>query len=351
MTVCRARVAFGAEMGGMADTTDTRGRPLRDLRISVTDRCNMRCGYCMPREHFPAGFPFLPRSEILRHEEIARLSAVCVSLGAKKLRITGGEPLLRADLPTLVEKLAALPDVDLALTTNGVLLPKQAGALAKAGLARVTVSLDSLDEQIFRTMTDSPFAPRDVLVGIDAAVAAGLGPIKINCVVRRGQNDHDIVRLARHFHGTGIIVRFIEYMDVGGTNDWREGDVVTGAEIVERISRELPLEPVSAGYPGEVAKRWRYVDGKGEIGVITSVTQPFCGDCSRARLSARGVLYTCLFAHDGLDLRAPLRDGASDERITELLRARWSSRADRYSELRTTSLLRKPRIEMSYIGG
>ena len=335
----------------MTDTLDTRGRPLRDLRISVTDRCNMRCGYCMPREHFPSGFGFLPRAEILRHEELSRVASIFVALGVRKIRVTGGEPLLRADLAKLIEKLARLPGVDLALTTNGVLLPKQAAALAGAGLSRVTVSLDALDAQVFRAMTDSPFTPADVLAGIDAARAAGLGPIKINCVVRRGQNERTITALARHFRGTGVVVRFIEYMDVGGTNDWRESDVVTGREIVERIGAEFPLEAISAAYPGEVAKRWRYVDGGGEIGVITSVTQPFCGECSRARLSARGLLYSCLFAAEGVDLRAPLRDGASDDRLTELVARTWRARADRYSELRSASLVREKRIEMSYIGG
>ena len=335
----------------MTETRDARGRLLRDLRISVTDRCNMRCSYCMPREHFPAGFRFLPRGELLRHEELARVAGLMVGLGVRKIRITGGEPLLRADLPKLVERLAALPGVDLALTTNGVLLPKHAAALRAAGLSRVTVSLDSLDPEVFRRMTDSTFTPADVIAGIEAAAAAGLGPIKINCVVRRGYNDATFVDLARRFHGTGCVVRFIEYMDVGETNEWRHDEVVTGREIVDAISREQPLEPVSSAYAGEVAKRWRYADGGGEIGVITSVTQPFCGDCSRARLSARGVLYTCLFATDGVDLRGPLRGGAGDAELAALVAETWRARADRYSELRSAGLVRGKRIEMSYIGG
>ncbi|MCC6644135.1 MAG: GTP 3',8-cyclase MoaA [Polyangiaceae bacterium] len=335
----------------MTELRDARGRLLRDLRVSVTDRCNMRCSYCMPRAHFPAGFKFLPRGEILRHEEVARVAGLLVGLGVKKIRLTGGEPLLRADLHKLIEALAPLPGVDLALTTNGVLLPKHAATLRAAGLARVTVSLDSLDADVFRAMTDSSFTPADVLAGVDAALAAGLGPIKINCVVRRGHNDGSVVALARRFHGTGCVVRFIEYMDVGDTNEWRRDDVVTGREIVEAISRELPLLPVASAYDGEVAKRWRYADGGGEIGVITSVTQPFCGACSRARLSARGILYTCLFASDGVDLRAPLRDGATDDELTALVRETWRARDDRYSELRALGLSRGKRIEMSYIGG
>ncbi len=335
----------------MTETRDARGRLLRDLRISVTDRCNMRCSYCMPREHFPAGFRFLPRGEILRHEEIARVAGLMVGLGVKKLRLTGGEPLLRADLPKLVEQLAALPGVELALTTNGVLLPRYAAALRQAGLARVTVSLDALDPEVFRRMTDSTFAPSDVLAGIDAARAAGLAPVKVNCVVRRGVNEREVLGLARRFRGTGCVVRFIEYMDVGETNGWRLDEVVTGREIVDTISRELPLEPVPSQYDGEVAKRWRYADGGGEIGVITSVTRPFCGACSRARLSARGVLYTCLFAEAGVDLRGPLRAGASDDELTRTLIETWRARDDRYSELRSAGLVRGERIEMSYIGG
>jgi cyclic pyranopterin phosphate synthase len=330
---------------------DRRGRPLRDLRISVTDRCNFRCTYCMPKEHFRPGFKFLPRAELLRLEEVARVARIFTELGVRKVRITGGEPLLRADLPKLIGQLASIGDLDIAITTNGSLLGAQARALADAGLARVTVSLDSLDEQVFRTMTDADVSPEQVLAGIQAAADAGLGPIKINCVVRRGINDHTIVELARHFRGSGHIVRFIEFMDVGATNGWRLDEVVSGREIVERIGKELPLEPLEPSYPGEVARRWRYRDGGGEIGVITSVSRPFCSECSRARLSARGVLYTCLFATQGTDLRAPLRDGASDTRLREIIESVWAAREDRYSEIRSENTVALPRIEMSYIGG
>ncbi|MBI3204119.1 MAG: GTP 3',8-cyclase MoaA [Myxococcales bacterium] len=331
--------------------TDPRGRPLRDLRLSVTDRCNFRCRYCMPKEHFGPGFRFLPRADLLRFEEIARVARVFASLGVKKLRLTGGEPLLRSDLPDLVAQLATIDGVDLALTTNGSLLESRADELVRAGLRRVTVSLDSLDEAVFRQMTDAALAPAQVLAGIEAAARAGLRPVKVNCVVRRGVNDHGIVDLARHFKGTGHVLRFIELMDVGATNGWRMDQVVSGAEIVEKISRELPLEPAEPTYRGEVAKRWRYVDGGGEIGMITSVTSPFCGDCSRARLSAEGSVYTCLFATTGTDLRGPLRSGASDAELGELIRSLWSRRDDRYSELRSENTKTLRRIEMSYIGG
>jgi cyclic pyranopterin phosphate synthase len=340
-----------AETTRLAAPDDARGRRLRDLRISVTDRCNFRCSYCMPKEHFRPGFQFLPRAELLRLEEIARLAGIFAELGVEKLRITGGEPLLRTDLPKLIEQLARDTKLDLAITTNGSLLTKYARALADAGLKRATVSLDSLDDTVFAKMTDSGLSPADVLAGIDAAASAGLSPIKINCVVRRGVNDHTIVDLARHFRDRGHVVRFIEYMDVGATNGWRLNEVVTGSEIVERLSAELPLEPLEPSYRGEVAKRWRYRDGSGEIGVITSVSQPFCGDCSRARLSARGVLYTCLFSTTGTDLRGPLRDGASDGHLREIIARVWGAREDRYSELRARSTPSLPRIEMSYIGG
>jgi cyclic pyranopterin phosphate synthase len=331
--------------------SDRLARPLRDLRVSVTDRCNFRCGYCMPREHFGPDFRFLPRAEILSFEEIARVARAFGKLGVKKLRLTGGEPLLRHQLAKLVELLAQVGGFEIALTTNGVLLEKHAVELAAAGLNRVTVSLDSLDPDVFRAMTDSDFSPSDVLGGIDAATRAGLGPIKINAVVRRGMNEHTIVDLARHFKGSGHVVRFIEFMDVGITNGWRLDHVVSAREIVERISSELPLEPIDPAYRGEVAKRWRYLDGEGEIGVISSVTQPFCRDCSRARLGADGFVYTCLFSSGGTDLRPTLRSDASDEALSELIRTIWTRRGDRYSEVRSENTRQLRRLEMSYIGG
>ncbi len=330
---------------------DRMGRRLHDLRISVTDRCNFRCRYCMPREVFGADFAFLPRTEILSFEEIARVARIFAAQGVRKLRLTGGEPLLRHGLPSLIAMLAEIPDIDIALTTNGSLLAAQARELADAGLKRVTVSLDSLDDAVFRSMNDADFPVARVLEGIDAAAAAGLSPIKINAVVRRGVNDHTVVDLARHFRGAGHIVRFIEYMDVGHSNGWRLDDVVPGAEIVRMIGAEMPLEPADANYGGEVARRWRYTDGVGEVGVITSVTQPFCGDCSRARISAEGKLYTCLFATEGTDLRALLRDGSDDATITAAVTDVWHAREDRYSELRSAATEKLPRIEMSYIGG
>jgi GTP 3',8-cyclase len=305
----------------------------------------------MPREHYGPGHVFLAREEILSFEEIARISKAFAAIGLGKLRLTGGEPLLRADLPKLVELLARIPNVDLALTTNGSLLAKSADALKRAGLSRVTVSLDALDDATFRAVTDADYGVADVLEGIEAAAKAGFSPIKINCVVRRGLNDTKIVALARHFQGTGHVVRFIEYMDVGITNGWRLDDVVSGKEIVNRIQRELPIEPIAAEYRGEVAKRWRYLDGSGEIGVITSVTQPFCRDCSRARISSEGKLYTCLFATEGTDLRALIRGGASDAELEARVRDAWSSRVDRYSEIRSDNTRSLRRIEMSYIGG
>jgi cyclic pyranopterin phosphate synthase len=330
--------------------TDTFGRPLRDLRISVTDRCNFRCVYCMPKEVFGRDYRFLPRRELLTFEEIERAASVFVGLGVHKLRITGGEPLLRRDLEVLVGGLAALGDLDITLTTNGALLAAKAEALADAGLTRVTVSLDSLDDAVFRAMNDVDFPVARVLAGIDAAAGAGL-PIKVNVVVKRGQNESSVLDIARRFRGTGHTVRFIEFMDVGATNGWRMDEVVPAAEIVATIGAEFPLEPLEAAYRGEVAQRYRYRDGAGEIGVIASVTQPFCGDCTRARLSADGKIYTCLFAVRGHDLRAILRSGATDEELDAAIRAIWERRTDRYSELRTegTSSLRK--VEMSYIGG
>ncbi len=324
---------------------------MSDLRISVTDRCNFRCRYCMPREEFGADHRFLPKTELLTFEEISRVARTMSTLGVRKVRITGGEPLLRAELPKLVAMLAEIPDLDIALTTNGSRLGALAAKLADAGLGRVTVSLDSLDPAVFRRMNDTDVHVDTVLAGIEAAATAGLRPVKINAVVRRGVNDASIVDLARAFQGTGHIVRFIEFMDVGLTNGWRLDDVVSGKEIVERISAQAPLEPIEAAYDGEVAKRWRYVDGSGEIGVITSVTQPFCASCTRARLSSDGHLYSCLFASNGTDLRTPLREGADDEEIAGLVRSAWSNREDRYSQLRSERTRQLPRVEMSYIGG
>ena len=330
---------------------DTLGRPLHDLRISVTDRCNFRCVYCMPKEIFGKDFQFLPRAEILTFEEIERLVRVFVSLGVQKIRLTGGEPLVRRDLERLVEKLAQLGDLDLTLTTNGSLLAQKARSLAAAGLKRVTVSLDSLDDATFKRMNDADFPVAKVLAGIEAARAAGLAPIKINMVTKRGVNESSIVPMARYFKGTGMTLRFIEFMDVGSTNGWRLDDVVPAREIVAMIDREMPLEPVLAGYRGEVAARYRYRDGTGEIGVISSVTQPFCADCTRARLSADGSLYTCLFATEGHDLRALLRSGATDEEITHAIAAVWTERTDRYSDLRSEATAGLHKIEMSFIGG
>jgi len=326
-------------------------RPLRDLRVSVTDRCNFRCRYCMPREVFGEGYEFLPRRAILRFEEIQRVVSIVAGFGVRKVRITGGEPLLRRDLSQLITMLTQIKGVELALTTNGALLPEQAQALADAGLKRVTVSLDSLDDKTFRAMNDADFPVADVLDGIEAAAVAGLTPIKINAMVQRGVNEDSAIELARYFKGSGHIVRFIEFMDVGMTNNWRPEDVCVGADIVERITAEFPAEPVSPAYRGEVAKRWRYTDGEGEFGIITSVTEPFCGDCTRARLSAEGVLYTCLFAGEGTDLRDTLRSGGSDETLRTLLSDIWSSREDRYSERRFKESKLPSRIEMSYIGG
>jgi GTP 3',8-cyclase len=328
---------------------DVLQRPLRDLRISVTDRCNFRCVYCMPKEIFGRDYEFLPRAQLLDYEEIERLARAFVANGVRKIRITGGEPLVRRHVERLVAMLSAL-DVDLTLTTNGTLLPQKAQALADAGLRRVTVSLDALDDDTFRAMNDVDIPVQRVLDGIDAAAAAGL-PVKVNAVVKRGLNQHGIVELARHFRGTGHVLRFIEYMDVGHTNGWRLDDVVSAEEILARIGDEFPLEPVEPSYRGEVAKRWRYVDGQGEIGVIASVTQPFCGDCTRARLSAEGQLYTCLFAVRGHDLRTLVRSTADDAALEAAIAAIWSRRTDRYSELRTAKTADLPKIEMSYIGG
>ena len=333
---------------------DALGRPLRDLRISVTDRCNFRCTYCMPKEVFGRDFPgFLRREELLTFEEIARLAGVLVSDGVRKIRLTGGEPLLRRDLERLVAMLSGIQGVqDLALTTNGSLLtPEKACALKDAGLNRVTVSLDSLDDSVFRRMNDVNFPVAAVLAAIDAAERAGLAPVKIDMVVQRGVNDTSILDMARHFRGSGHILRFIEFMDVGNTNDWRLADVVSGRDIVRIIGEQWPLEPAEPQYFGEVAERWRYTDGAGEIGIISSVTQPFCGSCTRARLSAEGKLYLCLFAGEGHDLRNLVRGGATDDEIAQMVAGHWRARDDRYSEIRSEETTALPRVEMSHIGG
>ena len=331
---------------------DTRGRPLRDLRISVTDRCNFRCVYCMPRAVFGRDHAFLPRAELLSFGEIARLVAVFTRLGVEKVRLTGGEPLVRRELPTLVGVLAGIPGVeDLTLTTNGVLLPEHAAALRGAGLHRVTVSLDADDDPTFMRMNDAGVPVSKVLAGIEAAEAAGLGPIKLNMVVKRGWNEHALLPMARRFRGTGRILRFIEYMDVGHSNGWRLDEVISADEILSTISVEFPLEPMPPTKPGEVAERYRYADGAGEIGIVASVSRPFCGDCNRARLSADGQLYTCLFATGGHDLRALLRAGASDEELEIAIRDVWEARDDRYSEIRSAETAALPKVEMSYIGG
>ena len=327
---------------------------MRDLRISVTDRCNFRCTYCMPKEVFGRHYQFLERGELLTYEEITRLGRIFVAHGVQKIRITGGEPLVRRQLPHLIKMLSQIPGLrDLTLSTNGVLLKHQAKDLRAAGLRRVTVSLDSLDNDVFQVMNDVGVSVDRVLEGIEAAAAVGFDPIKINAVVMRGVNDHTVVDLARYFHGTGRIVRFIEYMDVGTTNGWRLDQVVPAREIVEMINTKLPIEPLEKNYQGEVAQRWRYVDGGGEIGVISSVSEPFCGTCSRARLSAEGKLYTCLFASHGHDLRALLRGGATDSDIINVIASIWRHRDDRYSELRLDETVgqSKSKVEMSYIGG
>jgi cyclic pyranopterin phosphate synthase len=339
---------------------DALARPLHDLRISVTDRCNFRCVYCMPKEVFDKDYAYLPHSALLSFEELTRIASLFVAHGVEKIRLTGGEPLLRKNIEDLIALLRALPTpsgrpLDLTLTTNGSLLARKAQALKDAGLDRVTVSLDALDDATFRRMNDVDFSVADVLAGIDAAHRAGLGPIKVNMVVKRGMNDDQILPMARHFKGTPYILRFIEYMDVGASNGWNMDDVVPSGEVVDRIAAELPLEPLTANYSGETAARWRYLDGSGEIGLISSVTQAFCKDCSRARLSTEGKLYTCLFATRGHDLRALLRAGRSDAEISSAIAALWRVRADRYSETRTINTAGIERgakkVEMSYIGG
>jgi GTP 3',8-cyclase len=332
-------------------TLDVFRRPLHDLRISVTDRCNFRCVYCMPKEIFGKDYAFLPQAMVLSVEEIARLVRIFVDLGVQKVRLTGGEPLVRRDLEKLVAMISPLGDLDITLTTNGSLLAAKAQALADAGLKRITVSLDSLDDATFKKMNDVDFPAQKVLDGIAASEAAGLSPIKVNMVVRRGLNEDSILPMARHFRGTGHILRFIEYMDVGTSNGWRLDDVVPMREIIATIDKELPLEPLEPAYRGEVAGRYRYRDGTGEIGIISSVTQPFCADCTRARLSADGKLYTCLFATEGHDLRAMLRSGKTDDEIRAALEAVWSAREDRYSELRSADTAGLKKIEMSFIGG
>jgi len=331
---------------------DTFKRPLRDLRISVTDRCNFRCVYCMPREIFGSDFQFLTRADVLTFEEIAELAKLFVDQGVRKIRLTGGEPLVRKHLHRLVAMLNEIPDLDLTLTTNGALLAQQAQALKDAGLKRVTVSLDSLDDAVFKALNDVDFPVDKVLEGMYAAEAAGLWPIKVNMVVKKGVNEDSILPMARFFREKGYILRFIEYMDVGSTNGWRMDDVVTARQIVNLISAEMPLEPAEANYVGEVAERWRYKDGSGEIGVIASVTQPFCGNCNRARLSAEGKLYTCLFGVDGFDFRALIRGGATEDELQAALAKVWHGRSDRYSELRSQGIvIPLPKVEMSHIGG
>ena len=352
-----AAITVDAEMFAPSGTlADTRGRLLRDLRISVTDRCNFRCTYCMPKEVFGNDYVFLPKSGMLSFEEIARMTRLFVAHGVNKIRLTGGEPLLRKNLEVLIAMLAALKThdgkaLDLTLTTNASLLAKKASALKAAGLQRVTVSLDSLDETAFRAMNDVDFPVADVLKGIDAAHDAGFAAIKINMVVKKGVNDQGVIAMARRFKGSGHIVRFIEFMDVGSSNGWRMDDVVPSAEIVRMISAEMPLIEAEPNYTGEVAERWAYADGSGEIGVISSVTQAFCSTCTRARLSTDGKLYTCLFAQSGHDLRALMRADKSDEQIAGAIGLIWNQREDRYSEIRTEETARTKKIEMSYIGG
>ena len=346
---------------------DTRGRPLRDLRISVTDRCNFRCNYCMPKEVFDKDYPYLPHSALLSFEEITRLASLFLAHGVRKIRLTGGEPLLRKNIEELIAQLAQLRTVDgkapdLTLTTNGSLLARKAKALKEAGLNRVTVSLDGLDDAVFRRMNDVDFPVADVLAGIEAAHTAGLSHIKVNMVVKRGTNDHEILPMARHFRGTGTTLRFIEYMDVGATNGWRMDEVLPSAQLIERLRAELPLVPLEPSSPGETAERWGYADASGqhdpalgEVGVISSVTQAFCHDCNRARLSTEGKLYLCLFASQGYDLRTLLRGGAGDADIAAAIAPIWQQRSDRYSELRSTlpadNTQGARRVEMSYIGG
>ncbi|KAF0240747.1 MAG: hypothetical protein FD180_4785 [Planctomycetota bacterium] len=334
-----------------APLLDTLRRPLRDLRISVTDRCNFRCTYCMPRAVFGPDYAFLDRKELLTFEEIARVTRTFRALGVEKVRLTGGEPTLRRELDKLMALLAPIPGLDLTLTTNGSTLEGLAAGFATAGLKRVTVSLDSLDDAVFAKLNDVAFPVARVLAGIDAAAAAGLRPVKVNCVVKRSVNLAGVLDLARHFRGSGHILRFIEFMDVGTTNGWRMDEVVPSRELSATIGAAWPIEPVEANYPGEVAERWRYRDGAGEIGFISSVTQAFCRGCNRARLSADGRLFTCLFGVHGTDLRGPIRDGASDSELAATIASAWQTRTDRYSELRSAETVGLPKVEMSFIGG
>ena len=357
LTVPQALSAGGlSAVRDAAMVLDSRQRRLHDLRISVTDKCNFRCTYCMPKDVFGPGYKFLPHDALLSFEEITRFAKISAELGVEKLRLTGGEPTLRRNLPTLIGMLSELRTpsgnaLDLTLTTNGSTLVKQAKALKDAGLQRITVSLDSMDDAVFRAMNDVDFPVADVLRGIDAALAAGLTPVKVNMVVKRGVNDHTVVQMAKHFKGTGVIVRFIEFMDVGATNGWRMDDVMPSRDVVAAIHAATPLVAVDPGYVGEVAGRWRYADGTGEVGVISSVTQAFCATCSRTRLSTDGKIYTCLFADHGVDFRTLLRDGASDDEIAALLAGLWQVRTDRYSEIRTADTAKLRKVEMSYIGG
>ena len=337
-------------------TRDRLARPLRDLRISVTDRCNFRCTYCMPKEVFGKDYPYLAHSQLLTFEEITRLARIFADYGIEKIRLTGGEPLLRRNIERLVEMLAAITtpggkNIELTLTTNGSLLARKARALKDAGLKRVTVSLDALDDATFMAMNDADFPVTKVLAGIEAADAAGLAPVKINMVVKRGVNEHSILPMAQRFKGTGHVLRFIEFMDVGATNGWCMDDVIASRDIIRMIDAQLPLEAIDPNYPGEVAKRWRYRDGSGEIGVISSVTQAFCSSCTRARISTEGMLYTCLFATSGYDFRDLLRGGSSDAELRAAIAAVWGAREDRYSEIRTAATAQVSKIEMSYIGG
>ena len=363
----RAAVVRARPVAADGLLADALGRPLRDLRISVTDRCNFRCSYCMPKEVFNKDYPYLPHSDLLTFEEITRIAGQFVAHGVRKIRLTGGEPLLRKNIEILIGQLAALRTVDgkppdITLTTNGSLLARKAGALKAAGLQRVTVSLDGLDDAVFRSMNDVDFPVAEVLKGIEAARQAGLGPIKVNMVVKRGTNDHEILPMARHFRGTGSVLRFIEYMDVGATNGWRMNEVMPSAEVVKRICSELPLVQLEPSATGETAQRWGYADAHGrhakdagEIGVISSVTQAFCGDCNRARLSTEGQLYLCLFATQGHDLRSLVRGSATDDQLASAIGHIWQGRTDRYSELRSTLAPETGtgarRVEMSYIGG
>ncbi len=331
---------------------DTLGRPFRDFRISVTDRCNFRCTYCMPKEVFNREYEFLPRSDLLTFEELTLVAKAAVALGARKFRLTGGEPLMRRHLDRLVSQLTEIDGVaDIAMTTNAALLEKHAAPLKEAGLDRVTVSLDAINNDVFQSMNDVGVDVQTVLDGIAAAADVGLGPIKVNMVVKKNINDKEIPKLAEHFRGTGHIVRFIEYMDVGVTNGWRMNDVLPARDILARIKEHYDIEPIDADYRGEVATRYRYKDGSGEIGIIASVTKPFCGDCTRLRLGADGRLFTCLFGSEGTDFRGPIREGATDEELIAVMRSMWEARTDRYSEKRTEANLPFPRVEMSYIGG